>query len=203
MYSDLPVFILHHKPLSYRKEALIADLLDVKFPYATTWVEGFKPETVYSHQAINPGETSLSFKHYHVLNRQIEDSLPHILLLEDDVDLRSVEAPISFLEQCLQQMKDTGGELCWVGGTKELTIREPQLEGKVVYYHESYTTRCTHAFMVSLAGAKKIVDNYHFNNQVDIMLNGLIQSCPIRSAWTSPFFYQKSHTYEGWRSSLR
>lgn len=201
--SELPTFILHHRPLAYRKEALLLDLSETKFPFKTTWVEGFKPETVYSNQVINPGETSLSFKHYHVLNRQIEDNLDYVLYMEDDIDLRSIANVAEFLTQCLREMRDTGGELCWVGGTRELEIREPKIEGKCVYYHESYTTRCTHAFIVSLDAAKKIVDNYHFHNQVDIMLNGLIQTLPIKSGWTSPFLYQKSHTYEGWRSSLR
>lgn len=203
MSANLPAFILHHKPLEYRKQSLVQDLLQINFPYKTTWVEGYDPRSIYYGHPLTGGEVSISSKHYHVLNRQIEDSIEYALILEDDVDLLSVSNPIEFIENCFIEMKQTGGDICWLGGTKELNLREDRKPDQHLYYRSDYLSRCVHAYIINLRTAKVFVQNYHFNNQVDILYNHLIQAAQLKSGWADPFFFQKSLEGGDWKSSLR
>lgn len=199
----MTTFIMHHPALEYRKKSLINDLSKLEFPYKTIWVEHFPPSLVYNNHKITPGELSLSLKHYHTLCMQLETDTEFGFYIEDDIDFFSVPDPLTFIGQCIEEMRQTTGDICWVGGTDFLSIREPKIENKNLYYNESYTTRCTHGFIVNKKCIPTLLNYYHFNNQVDIMMNGVIQSQRLKNSWTSPFFYQKSHSDPNWRCSVR
>lgn len=201
--TDLTTFIMHHSPLSYRKEALINDLNSISFPYKTVWIESFPPTLFQGTNKITAGEMSLSFKHYHTFCTQLENNIDTALYIEDDVALLSIPNPIDFIESCVKEMKETDGDICWVGGVHYLGIREPKIEGKLLYYREDYTTRCTHAFLVNKKCIPTILTNYHFQNQVDIMLNTIISTQKLKNSWTSPFFDQKSHFDPNWKCSVK
>jgi len=201
--TSLITYIMHHTALGYRKESLQKDLLTLKFPYDTIWVEVFPPALAYNNHKITPGELSLSLKHYHAMCMQLETNREFAFYVEDDIDFSSVNSPVEFIEKCIEEMKNTDGDICWIGGTDYLAIREPKVDSKNLYYNENYTTRCTHGFIINKKCIPTILNNYHFNNQVDIMLNNIILSQKLKNSWTSPFFYQKSHSDPNWQCSVR
>lgn len=201
--TPLTTYIMHHPALKYRKESLTKDLIQIAYPYKCVWVEQYPPTLLYNNHKITPGELSLSLKHYHTFCMQYETDVEYGFYIEDDIDFLSVPSPLKFIEQCIEEMKDTNGDICWIGGTDYLSIREPLTGSNLIYYRDHLTTRCTHGFIVHKKCILQILNNYHFNNQVDIMMNNIILTQKLKNGWAHPFFYQKSHSIPEWKCSVR
>jgi hypothetical protein len=66
-------------------------------------------------------------------------------------------------------------------------------EGKLVYYQQNFTTRCAHAYGLSLNCAKKIISDLNvIDDAWDWKLNHLIKKYNLKSCYVEPGLTQMS-----------
>lgn len=205
-YDNTLLFCLHYPKLEYRKASLIQDLIDVNFPLKPIWIEGHNPEESIKRSdisfTITSRELSLSLKHFEVLNflKNCSKNITYAIILEDDINIKAVPNFNQYIAQCLQELTDTNGDLCWIGGTPDLIPSGNITSENLLYYQ--YLDRCTHGYIINKKCTSALIEKYHYDLPVDHLYKQLIPLCDLKSAWAMPYLTQK--TIEGtWTSSIR
>ena len=217
------IYICHHKPLAHRKKYLEEKLLSKGLK--VEWVENFLPKDLENHydqivgtKELNidtdvPGisqgqyklfknagtkitmtELSLYKKIEYCLNDQIKRERELILILEDDIVIPN--NIVEYLDLCASEFIFSNRNLdCLMIGTA-FGFKSPYYKpGRLIHYGKDQITRCTHAMMFSLDGAKKIVRNlYPINWPIDFKLNEIFIKEKLKVAWAEPGLMQLSHT---------
>lgn len=203
---NIQIFLLHHLPAKQRKEQLITDLSTVNLLYPINWIENFLPEEVsrdYQY-SVNTANASLNLKHKYTHQYIIKNNIDYGIVLEDDIDVLSIDSLQVFFEKCLQEMIIENGDILWVGGTNEIQIPPNLLQpNKYTVFHEKFDSRCTHGYIINKKGAQTVINNFHLNLPIDHLFNEIIRNNKtIKSGWTHPFLTQK--TIRGvWPSLLK
>jgi len=192
--------------LKYRKTFLLDFFDKNKLTFPIHWEERFLPEEILNTSKnfnISLKEMSLSLKHENTLINQLEQNIETIIIFEDDIDVNSIDNLQEYLNKCFSEFKENKADILWLGGTKLLDVPSSMIEnGKYCYFSSKFTSRCTHAYMISLKAANIVLKNYHYNLPVDHLYNEIIKKTNLISGWTSPFLSQK--TVDGiWNSSIR
>ena len=199
------IYCLHHIDLRERKQALLADFSAQDI--AVQWVEDFHPSTINYASLNTPlsiGEVSLWLKHVKVLEDQVARGLSYVLVLEDDVAI-----PADFhryIAQCARELEALQGDVLFVGeccGIKPSNT----VPDKLVYYDPSYRSRCTHAYIISLAASQKVLRYKNdLDHPADHKFNHVIAAEALRSCYAEPAIMQKSEgsgNLNSMKSSLR
>jgi len=192
------IFLLHHLPAVERKINLIKDLNELSIKYPIEWVESFLPEDIYNkyQHSITLNELSLSLKHQYAISQQVKHNIENIIVLEDDISLKSVMEFNLFIDQCLKDIEYNNGDLLWIGGTRDLQVPSNMLQDNCIsYFSENFLSRCTHGYILNLKSAEKLLEKYNYNFPVDHLFNQIIIQNKLVSGWTNPFLTQK--TVEG------
>jgi GR25 family glycosyltransferase involved in LPS biosynthesis len=152
------------------------------------WIESHSPPKIKNLSGFkNEGEISLYLKHEEVLKEQIEKGYERVLILEDDV-LIEPDFP-SLYNKCILEFNQINGDIMFIG---ECCGIKPIDMNKLVSFHESYTTRCAHCYVVSLRASKIIYEcvSSERNCPWDFKLNEVIQSKKLKSCYTSTSVFQ-------------
>jgi GR25 family glycosyltransferase involved in LPS biosynthesis len=191
------LFCIHHTDNSRRKKRLLRRFAELGLE--AEWVETYHPRERprWDHDGLSGGsvgETSCALKHRDAMRRQVERSIPMVLVLEDDVDL-----PDSFardLGTWLEEFKELRGDILMIGACFDMhpeTI-EP---GRSVYYSPDFLTRCTHAYVLPLETACRILpDLDHMPKGIGHDLNDAIRRHGLRVCYVEPGIPQLTHTGE-------
>jgi len=189
------VFICHWSKLVDRKKSLI-EHLNNKEIFDFEWIELYDKETwdvdeikkeyplifdsVPHGALLNLSEISLALKHCYILKQIISNNYNSVLVLEDDVVLAK-----NFIDN-FNSYKDQlpiDWDLGWVGTCCGLAA--PYEPNKNVYRMDG--SRCTHAFIVSNNGAKKISSILHTaDDAADWLYNRFIKELNLNNYWFEP-----------------
>ncbi len=190
------IFILHHKPAYDRKVSLLNTLDTLDLPYNVEWIDKFLPgEISLSNLNIKLSELSLTLKHQYALQKILENNIDFGIVFEDDVNLESIQNISSFLRQSIDEINEYKGDILWIGDVwvgKYTIPKDKKTPDKLAYFDKNCYSRCTHAYIVSNNGAKKILEKYSYDQPVDHMFNKLISDNIILTGWTEPGLIQKS-----------
>ena len=175
------IFCCPHPPLKERKE-LLAPVFD-KLEIEVEWVESHSPPKIKNLAGFkNEGEISLYLKHEDIFKEQIEKNYERVLILEDDAVIDS-NFP-SLYSKCILEFNKINGDIMFIGECCEIKPFDMNI---LVSYHSSYTSRCTHCYVITLNATKKIYDSIRTqrNAPIDFKLNEVIRSNKLRSCYTS------------------
>jgi hypothetical protein len=193
MNYKINFYILHHPEDSYahRKTILLDRIAKHNIPYKPIWIENFKPCDIDNHNfpsyKTNIQNFSLTLKHKYALNEFINSNVDYAIICEDDINIDCVTNFSEFIQNCLKEFTETHGDMCFFGGIYPFFVSNP-VPNQYLYY--GYTTRCTHGYIISRHCAQKIIDQFHFNENIDHMYNGIIEKNNLKCAWTYPHLSQ-------------
>lgn len=197
--EDVKIFILHHLPATDRKIKLQEDIKLLGSIYPIEWVEKFLPEDIDTNiswnKEIKIGNLSLLLKHQYVLEQIVAQNLSYGIVFEDDVDLMSVNNLQNFLEQSLSEINENQGDALWIGDVwvGKYTIPESVKQvNKISYFSDDCWTRCTHAYIISLNGAKIMLEEYNYELAIDHLFNHVKRKKSLKVGWTDPGLIQFS-----------
>jgi len=125
-------------------------------------------------------ELSLVLKHCWIIKDIVKNNYNTALILEDDAKLRD-----NFIEDYNNFSTHLPPEwdVCWVGSC--CNINAVKVPGQYVYVGDR--SRCTHTFVVSLGGAKKMIPMLHtLDAPADHFYNKLIREIPLNNFWFEP-----------------
>jgi GR25 family glycosyltransferase involved in LPS biosynthesis len=206
---------MHYKSLVDRKK-ILKDFFN-RHAIELEWVEKYSPEEVKSQyrelvgefkidpnakavcqnqytyyenagRLITVPELSLYMKHKYAINQQYEKGYKHVLMLEDDVSLP--ENFIPYVNRCIKEWDAFDADLLFLGAAHNFHVKDAKPE-QYVYLNKNQLTRCTHAYIVNIKCAKKILDNsYPINWQWDFKLNEIIIKEKLKVCWAEPCIYQ-------------
>ena len=189
------IFICHWDKLTDRKEELIKVLSEENiFDYEfvcdydkETWSEEeikhnfpkiFEVVEGYGRK-LKPSEISLSLKHVKII-REVAEKYEYALVLEDDVIL--CDNFVEEFSQSYNQLPDDW-DIAWVGTC--CGLHAPISEDKRVYRVNG--SRCTHAYVISNSGAKKVLSELKYcNTGSDFFFNLLIEKFNLNNYWFEP-----------------
>jgi GR25 family glycosyltransferase involved in LPS biosynthesis len=189
------IFICHWDKLADRKEELIKVLSEENiFDYEfvcdydkETWSEEkiksdfpkiFEVVEGYGRK-LKPSEISLSLKHVKII-REVAEKYEYALVFEDDVIL--CDNFVEEFSQSYNQLPDDW-DIAWVGTCCGLHVSTS--EGKRVYRVNG--SRCTHAYVISNSGAKKVLSELKYcNTGSDFFFNLLIEKFNLNNYWFEP-----------------
>jgi len=174
------IFIIHLERERFRKENIMQqfqkeNITDYEFIRAVDgqndnlekynisvipdWVEP------YSSKIMTKGEIGCSLSHYNVWKRIVEEELNNALILEDDIVL--CDHFSQNIEKKREEISNINYDLLYLGRTplKPETQTDPIIIPKYSYG--------THAYILSLSGAKKLLNSNYLQNllPVDEFLN--------------------------------
>lgn len=209
MLDDVQIYILHHSPLTDRKEYFVNQMTG--YNLSGKWIEGYLPDdiSVPENTQITKTEYSLYLKHQHALNDQIKNNYNFSLIFEDDALFGNNF--VDYFKQVFKEFLELECDILMLGTAifPGLNLK-PQniIPNKHVYYDPSYTTRCTHAILYSLNAAKQVTEQMQ-NKLIayDHKLNDIIINKKLKTCWAEPGLLQGSRpdtpTTHFWHTSLR
>lgn len=121
------------------------DLSQYHFSVLPSWSEPFTRKTM------TRGEVGCALSHYQLWKRIVDEHLPYTLILEDDTVL------CPDLMSKLTMLNDIPYELMYLGRRPLHDSTELQVNESIVRAKYSYGT---HAYILSYAGAQKLMGNY-------------------------------------------
>lgn len=121
------------------------DLSQYHFSVLPSWSEPFTRKTM------TRGEVGCALSHYQLWKRIVDEHLPYTLILEDDTVL------CPDLMSKLTMLNDVPYELMYLGRRPLHESTELQVNESIVRAKYSYGT---HAYILSYAGAQKLIGNY-------------------------------------------
>ncbi len=136
---------------------------------------------------ISIGSLSLVLKHLWCYREQVSRGYEHILILEDDCSIQ--KGFKEFLEKNFNDFISLRNEN--VGmlmlGSYENFVSKAINDNKSCYYSPNQKTRCTHAYIINMETAKKLIRNFKpINLPIDFKLNEIIEIEDIKVAWSEP-----------------
>ena len=201
------IYICHWSKLTQRKQDLHEHLLN-KGLKDFLWIEPFDTETwdipqiqkeypsIFTTTSKALGrlakfsEISLTLKHCHVIKEIIANNYNTTLILEDDAVL-SENFSEDFNSYITQLPPDW--DIAWVGTC--CGLHAPLEQNKNIYRMNG--SRCTHAYIISLNGAKKILTTLHTADQTpDFLYNRWIEELNLNSFWFEPPLAVQNTKYE-------
>ena len=142
-----------------------------------------------SGKKLRDSQISLTLKHLKII-QEVAEKYEYALVLEDDVVL--CDDFLKKFSDSFNQLPDDW-DLGWVGTCCGLNAF-PILEGKLIYKNSG--ARCTHAYIISNQGAKKILPEVKYCNHVcDFFFNIVIEKCKLNNYWFEPVLATQSSQF--------
>ena len=134
-------------------------------------------------RALTPGEVSLSAKHYVAYADVARRRARYALVLEDDAAFEP--GFVDSMQSVMAMVDRVDADLVFVGGCIGLVASAPVLDAVGgLSLHKSNTSRCTHAYIVSLQGARKMLDLLPMEDPIDWHIN--TESLRLNMFWVEP-----------------
>jgi len=159
--------------LEYDKEQINENILSKSFPDLFSDKSGKKP---------SKAEISLAMKHYCVFNDVIKNNFQNVVVFEDDIIL--VDDFDKKLNKYINQLPNNY-DILWIGTCCNLYTS--QIIPELNVYRNSHGSRCTHAYVISNAACKKIVDFFpKIYQAIDWFFNTSIKTLNLNNYWAEP-----------------
>lgn len=189
------IFCLHHTDAFYRKNNLIP--IFIKNNVNVQWVEHFHPKDIDKSQLnithkLTDAEISLFLKQKWCVEQQVEHGLNRVVILEDDVIIPDDLNFSAYLHIIFTEFEQMQGDVLNIGEAFGMcpTIT---FSHKYVYHEPHFTTRCAHAYALSLNCAKQIVNDLNeIDDAWDWKLNKMISKYRLKSCYVQPGLLQGS-----------
>lgn len=199
-------FLCHYTKLSDRKEDVNNQLKNHSIE--PEWILDYDQESIdfetigeiYSNilsekflgRRLRNSEISLILKHEECLRRIVENNYRNSVIFEDDIVLCN-----DFVNKLdvytLQLPQDY--DLLWIGTC--CNLQHSPIEHKKFVYQNMRGSRCTHAFLISLECAKKILKEMKYVYfPSDFFYNKMIKDFTLKSFWAEPALVTQNKNYK-------
>ena len=134
---------------------------------------------------LNPGQTGCLLSHITLWKKLLESKNDKLVILEDDITVTSIFHKFVNANTELPENFD----IIFLGHCFEIQGEKTNImfnEREHVELHKSICPRCTHGYIVSKSGAKKLLD-YFENNKVDLPIDEML--CRLMSTLKSYSMY--------------
>lgn len=169
--------------LQYDKEELDETELTKIFPFLFSDKNGRK---------LSLAEISLVMKHYSAFKDTVEKGYNNVVVFEDDIIL--VEDFDKKLDKYLNQLPDDY-DILWIGTCCNLHV--PQYNPHIHVYSTQHGSRCTHAYLISQGGCKKLIDHFHTIYQpIDWYFNSSVKELNMKNFWAEPALSTQELSFE-------
>jgi GR25 family glycosyltransferase involved in LPS biosynthesis len=198
------IYIIHWKPLKERKEYLVSMFKHFGIDDLVEWVDQYETEKdlINFQNPFNINKKILAINHSHIYcyKQQIQNNYKNILILEDDIDFETINLPL-YLNQCADEFVELDGDIAFLSSCCGIKIENPT-PPKLLYYNQSYVTRCMGAYITYIRCAEKLISLVNTNfHAIDRILNYILPHVDIRVLWSSVILKQGSETGK-YKSSL-
>lgn len=162
-----------HWILDYDKEVLNQEELSKKFPFLFSDKNGKK---------LSVAEISLVMKHYYAFQDTVSNNYDNVVVFEDDIIL--CEDFGKKIDSYINQLPDDY-DILWIGTC--CNLHSPQLNPNLNVYLNRHGSRCTHAYVISSQGCKKLLDFFHNIYQpIDWYFNTAVRTLNMNNYWAEP-----------------
>lgn len=171
----IPIIIISLERSQDRRDRLKDILTDVDYMIfdaidgrkESTYIEELKEKHVVNN-TLNPGQAGCLLSHITLWRNIINKDKDHVLVLEDDVYIKSIFK--DFIKSHVKYPENF--DIIFLGHCFE---SEGEKAESVLNYrlHKSVCPRCTHGYIVSKKGAEKLL-NYFDNNKVDLPIDEIL-----------------------------
>jgi GR25 family glycosyltransferase involved in LPS biosynthesis len=126
-------------------------------------------------------EISIALKHIYIITEAFKNEYESILIFEDDVKL--VNEFTSKFNNYIKQLP-INWDILWIGGSHNLHIKNKK---SINVYQTNAGSRCSHAYILSKSGIKKIITEINnINMPIDFYFNELIINLNLNNYWAEP-----------------
>jgi GR25 family glycosyltransferase involved in LPS biosynthesis len=199
------VYIAHWDKLTERKK-IVQEQFDKHKIKNVAWVESFDkenwdrdvierefPNIFKMHPSgvfLNKSVISLALKHCWILEDAYKNNLQSILVFEDDIILH--DDFVNLFNNYASQLP-SDWDICFVGSCCGLHAKYDGVNN--VYKHN--LSRCTHAYMVSNQGLKKMIPHIRkINDAIDWVFNHFIKDIPLNNYWFEPSIVEQNKNFQ-------
>jgi GR25 family glycosyltransferase involved in LPS biosynthesis len=135
---------------------------------------------------LKPSQRSVVMKHHSAVYDAVRRNYSAALILEDDAFLRA-----NFRQRLREVMAEVppGFDIVWVGGCMKMHAWRRKFMTKQITKHvyEKAEARCAHAYIVSQAGARKLLQSFPLTLPIDFQMTSAMREHHMRSYWVEPF----------------
>ena len=199
---SIPAYVAHYTRSPQRLPALTAQLDDVGL--SAFIVTAFDKEQLsdadldcfvlaQGSTKLSEGEISLSLKHYWMYSDIVRHRRAASLVLEDDAIFGDGFA--TALQDTLAALETHSFDFAFVGGCLDLKPAVPVAfsHGSLSFYRTNLS-RCSHGYIVSLEGARKMLRYLPFDDPIDFHIN--VHNETLASYWVEPSFVDQNKAFE-------
>lgn len=162
-----------HWILDYDKENIDEIDISQKFPFLFSNRNGNK---------LSRPEISLVMKHYCAFKDIVENNIQNAVVFEDDIIL--CDDFENKLSNYINQLPDDY-DILWIGTC--CNLHTPKSDPNKNVYPNQHGSRCTHAYVVSYNGCKKLLDFFPSIYQpIDWYFNTAIRTLRMNNYWAEP-----------------
>jgi GR25 family glycosyltransferase involved in LPS biosynthesis len=152
------------------------------------------PKILHNMQMFNrkltKPEISLCLKHLHVFSEVISKGYDNVVVFEDDIIL--CDDFLNKLDLYTQQLP-VDYDILWIGTCCNLHAQF--VEGNNIYPANS--SRCTHAYLISNSGCKKMSSLiHHLNHPIDWYFNFVISNLNLKNFWAEPDLVKQNLSFD-------
>jgi len=159
--------------LEHDKEELDEKKLTEKYPFLFSDKNGRK---------LSLAEISLVMKHHYAFEDTVMNNYDNVVVFEDDIIL--CDGFNQKLEKYLNQLPDDY-DILWIGTCCNLHV--PQYNPQLHVYPTQHGSRCTHAYVISNKGCKKLLEHFPTIYQpIDWYFNSSVKLLNLKNFWAEP-----------------
>jgi GR25 family glycosyltransferase involved in LPS biosynthesis len=130
------------------------------------------------------GETSCALKHRDALRRQVERGIPLSVILEDDIELP--DDVLARLPGWIDEFRALSGDVLMLGTCFDLHAVNV-VAGREVYEAPQPTFRCSHAYAVTLEGARVLARGLEtMKKGIGHDFNDIVEGEGLKMCWLEP-----------------
>ena len=198
-------YICHYTKLSDRKSYIESHIS--KFNINLNWIYEFDKEDIdfqsitnqypiintpnLFNRVLKQSEISLILKHIKIFQDVIDKGYKNVVVFEDDIILD--DDFLSKLEDYTNQLPNTY-DILWIGSCCDLHITN-LISGTNIY--RSNSSRCTHGYLISVEGCKKMLSIIHkINLPIDWFFNYAITNLKLENYWAEPDIVRQNSNFE-------
>lgn len=201
---EIPFFVVHYTKNSDRKERLEKEFEKYQIKNIR-WMDEYDRENMgemknlyeynknFSDKKINPGQISLTLKHYMALKKIIEEKIEISVIMEDNVTFK--DNIKNLVDEYLKEAKRLDWDIIFEGDTHYLRYREGKVTGDRKLYKKINkitnqchgSARCSNFYIINLKTAVKLYENFTpFHNVCDHWSNHLFRKLNLNVYWVEP-----------------
>ena len=136
--------------------------------------------------SLKPSQRSVVMKHHSAVYDQVRRNYSVAMILEDDAFLRA-----NFRHRLADVMRavPSGFDVIWIGGCMKMHAYRRKFQTRLISKHiyEKREARCAHAYILSQAGARKLLASFPLTLPIDFQITAAMKEFEMASYWVEPF----------------